>query len=105
MAPWQTNMPQEIINLAVKKKIEFMRCVALSFSYPHMYVTLLLNFFTLSFFFISDQREQTSVLMTGTQCQFLVLRPGWWCQDWSLGLSTSSVCWPRTNWAQVHSVK
>lgn len=43
--------------------------------------------------------------MTGIQCQFLVLRPGWWCQVWSLGQSTSSVCWRKTNWAQAHSAK
>ncbi len=53
----------------------------------------------------SGQREQTSVLMTGIRCQFLVLRPGWWCQGWSLERSTSSVCWHRTNWAQAHSAK
>lgn len=43
--------------------------------------------------------------MTGIRCQFLVLRPGWWCQGWRLGQSTSSVCWLKTNWARAHSVK
>lgn len=62
------------------------------------------NFF---FFFLSflGQRELTSVHTTGTRCQFLVLRPGWWCLGWSLGRSTSSVCWHKTNWAQAPSAK
>lgn len=56
-------------------------------------------------FLPSGQREQTSVLMTGIRCQFLVLRPGWWCQGWNLEQSTSSVCWHKTSWARAHLAK
>lgn len=59
----------------------------------------------MSAFLPSGQREQTSVLMTGIQCQFLVLRPGWWCQGWNLEQSTSSVCWHKTSWARAHLAK